>query len=346
MSERKRYALVGTGSRCRMFMDAIMGEYAEYGELVGLCDSSRVRMKYWTDYLAKTYGRRSMPAFPAEEFDALIGHTKPDTVIVTSVDCTHDHYIVRAMELGCDVITEKPMTTDAEKAKRIVDTVERTGRDLCVTFNYRYRPDATVMREVIQSGAIGTPTSVSLQWYLDTSHGADYFRRWHREKDKSGGLQVHKASHHFDLINFWINDWPESVYAQGGLKFYGRENARARGKTYDYDRYTGVPQAKDDPFALTLDGTFFGTELKGLYLDAEAETGYLRDRNVFGDNITAEDTLAVTARYRGGAVLSYSLLAYCPWEGERADRQRDRGADRAIRTRQGPHHPWPERRRA
>ena len=58
--------------------------------------------------------------------------------------------------------------------------------------------------------------------------------------------------------------------------------------------------------------------LKGLYLDAEQETGYLRDRNVFGDNITIEDTMGVLAKYRSGAILSYSLIAYCPWEGERA----------------------------
>ncbi|MEZ6191829.1 MAG: Gfo/Idh/MocA family oxidoreductase [Phycisphaerales bacterium] len=318
MSERKSYAVVGTGSRCRMFLDAIFGAYAPHARFVGMCDTSRVRMQYWADYLAGAYGFRDAPMFHAGEFDAMLERTRPDTVIVASMDCTHDDYIVRALEHGCDVVTEKPMTTDAEKARRILDAVERTGRDLCVTFNYRYRPDATVVREVIQSGAIGRPVSVNLQWYLDTSHGADYFRRWHREKDKSGGLIIHKASHHFDLVNFWIDDWPETVMAMGDLKFYGRENARQRGKTYDYDRYTGVPQAKSDPFALMLDGNGSDASLKGLYLDAEAETGYLRDRNVFGDNITIEDTMGVLARYRKGAVLNYSLLAYCPWEGERA----------------------------
>ena len=318
MSERKRYAIVGTGARCRMFIDAIKDEYAQYSELVGLCDNCSVRAKYWVDYLKKTYKCNSVPAFMADSFDAMIDQTKPDVVIVTSMDCTHHQYIVRAMELGCDVITEKPMTTDADKANQIIDAINRTGKELRVTFNYRYRPDATVMREVVQSGAIGTPTSVNFQWYLDTSHGADYFRRWHREKDKSGGMLIHKSSHHFDLVNFWINDWAETVYAQGDLKFYGKENAKARGKTYDYDRYTGYPQAKDDPFALTLDSTFFGAELKGLYMDAEAESGYIRDRNVFGEPITIEDTMAVLATYRSGVFLNYSLITYCPWEGERA----------------------------
>ena len=59
------------------------------------------------------------------------------------------------------------------------------------------------------------------EWLLDTAHGADYFRRWHRLKDVSGGLLVHKSTHHFDLVNWWLADVPTRVYASGGLKFYG-----------------------------------------------------------------------------------------------------------------------------
>ena len=51
------------------------------------------------------------------------------------------------------------------------------------------------------SGVIGNVVSVDFHWLLDTRHGADYFRRWHRNKRNSGGLLVHKATHHFDLVN-------------------------------------------------------------------------------------------------------------------------------------------------
>src|SRR5690606_317861 len=67
-------------------------------------------------------------------------------------------------------------------------------------------------------------------------------------------------------------------------------------------------------FALSLDDT---AVFKGLYRSAEAETGYLRDRNVFGEPITIEDTMNVTVRYQNGVLLSYCLIAYCPWEGLR-----------------------------
>jgi hypothetical protein len=96
--------------------------------------------------------------------------------------------------------------------------------------------------------------------------------------------------------------------------FYGKANAEARGESYPYPRYTGHPEAENDPFALDLSAD---PNLRGLYLDAEEDSGYVRDRNVFGEPITIEDTHSVTARYRDGTLLSYSLVAYSPWEGLR-----------------------------
>ncbi len=309
---RKRYALVGTGGRAGMFVRAITETYPAHCELVGLCDLSQIRMDWYNTTLGQTLGLAPIPTYSAADFDRMIAETQPETVIVTTMDATHHHYIVRAMELGCDVISEKPMTTDAEKACAIFDAIERTGRALRITFNYRYAPAFTKFRELVMQDTIGRPLHVDFSWVLDTHHGADYFRRWHREKHNSGGLLVHKATHHFDLVNWWIDSYPKEVFALGDLLFYGKENAEARGETYPYKRYTGEPAAQDDPFALFLDKN---DALRGLYLEAEKDSGYLRDRNVFDEPITIEDTMCVTARYRNGALLSYSLVAYSPWEG-------------------------------
>jgi predicted dehydrogenase len=267
-------------------------------------------------------GHPAVPTFLATDFDKMIAKTKPDTVIVTTMDASHHEYIIRAMELGCDAISEKPMTTDEVKAKAIFDAIERTGKSLRVSFNYRYAPAYTKLREVLMDGSIGRPLSVNFMWLLDTSHGADYFRRWHREKHNSGGLFVHKATHHFDLINWWIASYPKEVFAMGDLLFYGKANAEARGESYSYKRYTAVKDAVKDPFALFLDKN---AAMKGLYLDAEAETGYLRDRNVFDEPITIEDTMNVTARYKNGALLSYNLVAFSPWEGMKVAITGDKG---------------------
>lgn len=314
MSQRKRYALVGTGSRAGMFVDAIIRTYSEVAELVAFCDLSQVRMDWYNEQLATQAGLTPVPTYLDHDFDRMIADTKPDTVIVTTIDATHHIYIIRAMELGCDVISEKPMTTDLDKMKAIYDAIDRTGKSLRVTFNYRYAPAYTRFRELVMDGIVGRPLAVDFSWILDTSHGADYFRRWHREKQNSGGLLVHKATHHFDLVNWWIDSYPKQVIAIADLLFYGKENAQARGESYNYKRYTGVPEAENDPFALFLNEK---AVYRGLYMNAEQETGYLRDRNVFGEPVTIEDTMSVSVRYQNGVLLSYCLIAYAPWEGLR-----------------------------
>lgn len=314
MSTRKRYAQVGIGGRARFYYEAIVNEYRQTSELVGFCDINKTRMDYANKVLSENYGLNPIPTYGIDEFDAMIKKEKPDCVIVTSMDRTHHKYIIRAMEMGCDVITEKPMTIDEEKAQAIIDTIEATGKNLRVTFNYRYAPHNTKIRELIMDGVIGDVFSVHFEWLLNIYHGADYFRRWHRDKRNSGGLLVHKSTHHFDLVNFWLGTRPKTVFAMGDLMFYGRENAEKRGVTQFYTRAYGSEAAKNDPFALHMENNEC---LKAMYLDAEKDDGYVRDQSVFGDGINIEDTMGVIVRYENKALLTYSLNAYMPWEGFR-----------------------------
>ncbi|MDC7241361.1 MAG: Gfo/Idh/MocA family oxidoreductase, partial [Spirochaetales bacterium] len=219
----KRYAQVGTGGRARMFYEAVATTYKDSSLLVAFCDQSQTRMDYSNTILKEECGAQAVPTYLSQDFEKMIETEKPDTIIVSTVDRTHDDYIVRAMEAGCDVITEKPITIDTDKAQRIIDAQKKTGRSVRVTFNYRYAPHHTKVRELIAEGAIGDVFSVHFEWLLNTTHGADYYRRWHRNKINSGGLLVHKSTHHFDLVNFWLNTQPDSVFAKGKLNFYGRE---------------------------------------------------------------------------------------------------------------------------
>jgi predicted dehydrogenase len=276
-----------------------------------MCDLSPARMAYHNGKLTKA-GLTPVPMFPADRFDEMVRQARPDKVIVTCRDCFHDAYIVRAMELGCDVITEKPMTTDDAKCRRILETVERTGRKLTVTFNYRYSPKRAKVKELLAGGVIGEIRSVDFEWLLDTSHGADYFRRWHREKVNSGGLMVHKATHHFDLVNWWIDSSPQQVFAAGRLCYYGDQ--AGNGPAGRSDRCHTCPPGVECKFPLKLAES---EGLKALYLDAEPDNGYIRDQCVFGSGITIEDSMSVSVRYDSGTLMSYSLTAFTPWEGSR-----------------------------
>jgi len=242
----------------------------------------------------------------------MIAETKPDTVIVTCQDSFHDTYICRAMELGCDVITEKPMTIDAERAQRILDTQKRTGRKVRVTFNYRYSPPRTQVKDLLMSGVIGDILSVDFQWMLDTYHGADYFRRWHRNKQNSGGLLVHKSTHHFDLVNWWLSAMPKEVVATGHRRFATPETAKRLGLSQAGPRCTGCADRQACPFYLDLAAN---EELNALYLLQESHDGYHRDQCIFSPDIDIEDSMQALVNYDNGVTLKYSLNTFCSWEG-------------------------------
>ena len=310
--EKRRYAQVGVGGRARLFYEAVAKTYSSTSEMVAFCDVNQTRMDYANSIL-EAAGVEKVPTYKHYEFDKMIEEIKPDCVIVTSVDRTHDQYIIRAMELGCDVITEKPMTIDEKRAQAIIDAQKRTGRDVRVSFNYRYAPANTKVRELLMDDVIGDVFSVHFEWFLNTKHGADYYRRWHRNKENSGGLLVHKSTHHFDLVNFWLGTQPDIVYAMGDLNFYGRTNAEKRGVKDFYYRCYGNESAKKDPFYLNIaEG-----RLKKLYLDAEHEDGYIRDKSVFSEEISIEDTMGVMVRYKNNAIMTYALNSYSPKEGFR-----------------------------
>lgn len=297
-----------------MFIDPIVDTWRQDCELVGLCDTSATRRRWHRDRLVQAYGTAPVPDY--EDFDRMLAEQRPDVVIVCVPDCLHHEFIVRGLESGAEIISEKPLTTDAEKYGIIADAVRRTGLRVRTTFNYRWGLGATLVRQLVAAGEIGTVKHVDFEYMLNTAHGGDYFRRWHSEKEISGGLLVHKATHHFDLINWWIDAIPELVFAVGDLVFYGRDNAVARGQEAltRYPRYTGIPESEGDPFRMNLEGD---PTLRGLYREAEADSGYIRDRNVFREGIDIEDSVSATIRYRTGVMASYSLNAYCPSEGFR-----------------------------
>jgi predicted dehydrogenase len=302
VAKKTKLAIVGTGSRALgMWSKDVLQYYTDQIEFVGLCDINPGRLAYF-----KTASGLNCPVFT--DFEKMMKEVKPDTLIVTTVDATHHEFIIRGMELGANVITEKPMTTDEDKCEAILQAEKKTGKKVIVTFNYRYSPHRAKMYELLRSGAIGELTSVDFHWYLDTRHGADYFRRWHRLKEKSGSLWVHKATHHFDLLNWWIESDPTEVYASGALEFYGKNNS------FRHTHCRPCPHKNNCKFYFDI------TKRKSymeLYVNHEHHDGYLRDGCVWKKDIDIYDKMAATIKYANGVQVSYSLTTYSPYEGYR-----------------------------
>jgi predicted dehydrogenase len=321
VSNKQRYVVAGTGHRVQMYLDAMSGDHREDAELVALLDPNPGRLAVHANWLSGAgLDVSGVTTGHPDLLEQVIKENRADRVIITSPDFTHAGLIARALDAGADVVVEKPLTINPESTRQIAEAVERTGRQVVVTHNYRYSPRNSGLKELIKNGSIGTPLSVTFEWVLDTAHGADYFRRWHRDKANSGGLLIHKASHHFDLINWLLADTPSVVYARGGVRFYGAENAAARGMPARAER--GTHDGPRTPWELDLRRD---PRLKALYLDNESYDGYQRDQDVFGPGVTTEDNLAVIVDYARGATLSYALNAHAPWEGYRIAVNGDEG---------------------
>ncbi|MGV2126475.1 Gfo/Idh/MocA family protein [Agrobacterium vitis] len=321
---KRRFALVGAGHRgTTMWGRDIVERWGDQVELVAICDLNGLRAEQSQAHIGS-----SVPIYL--DFDQMLAVEKPDLVIVCTRDSTHDELIVKAMEAGADVISEKPMTTTAAKIKRILHAERRTGRRLDVSFNYRFAPTAARIKEFLNSGVIGDVTSVDFHWYLNTSHGADYFRRWHAYTENSGSLFVHKATHHFDLLNWYLDSDPDLVSAFADLKHYGR-NGPFRG-----ERCRTCPHAQqcDHYFDMRKEPL-----LEALYEAPSKQDGYVRDACVYREDIDIPDTMVTNIRYKNGVHVSYSLNTYMPIEGHHIAFNGHKGR---IELRQYEKQPWTE----
>jgi predicted dehydrogenase len=300
LGAKKRIALVGTGIRgISSWGKPVQEKFKASIEFVALCDINPGRVAY-----AKKVIGVNCPTFT--DFDEMLSKTRPELVVVTTVDATHDIFIIKALEFGCDVVTEKPMTTDEIKCQAILDAERKTGKKVIVAFNYRHGTHFTAIKEILSKTRIGKITSVDFHWYLNTFHGASYFNRWHGEMKYSGSLLVHKSTHHFDLLNWWLNSDPVEVFAYGSLDHYGKNNS-FRGTNCRSCEHKKTCKFYYD---IAKDG-----DNMNLYAANEKYDGYIRDKCLWRTDIDIFDKMAVQIKYANNVQVSYSLTTYSPFEG-------------------------------
>ncbi|HRE52355.1 MAG TPA: Gfo/Idh/MocA family oxidoreductase [Flavitalea sp.] len=302
MDRKLRLVLVGTGSRGISFWGKrLIEQYPDLLEFVGLCDINPGRLKF-----AKQYMGVDCPVFT--DFDQMLSKVRADLVVVTTKDSVHHTYIIKALEAGCDVLTEKPLTTDAKKAQAIRNAERKSNKNIIVGFNYRWSPYMTKIKELLQRNIVGEITSVDFNWYLNVHHGASYFRRWHGMKDGGGSLWVHKATHHFDLLNWWLDADPLEVFAYGALEHYG-SNGPFRGATC-----RTCDHKKSCRYYWDITGN---QHYMDLYVANEKYDGYYRDGCVFRNEIDIYDKMSAQIKYANNVIANYSLTTYSPFEGWR-----------------------------
>lgn len=319
--EKKRYVVCGVSTRAiHTYIKNMVYNFKQTTELVGMLDIDPLRFSVCREINPEMPA--NIPCYKPEEFNKMIDETKPDAVIVTSMDCTHAQYIIGALERDLNVITEKPMCTNIEDCQKILEAEKRSKGKVICTFNYRYSPGHRLIKEMVMEGKVGRVTHVDLTWYIDIRHGSSYFNRWNRQRKNSGSLSIHKSTHHFDLVNWWLNDTPCDVHAYGALNYYGpngplnpsKKEGRICSKCDErmdcryYSRWASrnsVVEIKDDHLG--------GFDCK----NGSLFTNYNPDMCIFDSEIDIYDTYVVNVRYKSGALLNYSANFSTPYEGYR-----------------------------
>ena len=299
---RRRVALVGTGVRGTSFwLRDVVQKEGDVVEFVGLCDNNPGRLEYALGLLPEP-----CPTFA--RCDEMLDAVDADILIVATVDSTHDEFIIQGLDRGLLVVAEKPMTTDEVKCQAIIDAASASSGGLVVGLNYRYGMIFARLKELLVEGRIGRVTSIDFNWYLNVHHGASYFRRWHGLREQGGTLLVHKAAHHFDLLNWWIESDPVEVHAYGALENYGKNNS------FRSERCMGCPHGRNCDFYWDIKSN---PEMMALYVANEHHDGYIRDSCLWREEIDIYDKMALVIKYANDVQVSYSLTTYSPFEGFR-----------------------------
>ncbi len=185
-SQVKKYVLVGCGFRgVTSYAIPLINNYKDCAKLCGVYDINHKRAE-----LVSKYAKTDVPVF--DDFDKMLKEVNPDTVIVVSKDCSHDEYIISALKYGCDVISEKPLTTTFEKALSIKKAKDETNKDVRVTFNLRFHPFFKWVKEIVSSGVI--TIHLKLNGYAP-KYSLEYLKNMRTEEKQ-------KASHSKnDLLN-------------------------------------------------------------------------------------------------------------------------------------------------
>ena len=253
-----RYGIIGTG---------MMG--CEHIRNLALLPGVRVTAIADPDEQSRAWGRMAVGRDVAVYDDprALLREADVDAVVVATPNYTHFDVLQAIFETRKHVLVEKPLCTEIEDVKRVVDAAARHPGLVWVGMEYRYmRPVARLVEEV-HGGAIGKPWMLAIR-----EHRFPFLKKvgdWNRFSRNTGGTLVEKCCHFFDLMNLILRQRPLRVYASGGCDVNHQD-----------ERYAGEkPDILDNAFAI---------------VDFANGARALLDLCMFAENSTNEMEIAAT----------------------------------------------------
>lgn len=252
MKKQFTVAILGCGSRGATYTKHMLKTPEQY-RVVALCDPDPAQI----EKMHRLYGL----ADAGEFFDdkQFLTERHADLLVVSSPDREHVWQAVRGMELGYDLLLEKPISDDRGELTLLLETQKRTGRRVIVCHELRYGKGYLKCKEILDTGRLGT------LYAIDASERVAYWH-WTQAYVKGVGASIElgypailaKCSHDLDLIQSYAKSECVSVSSVGDLRFFKKENAPAGAA----DRCVHCPRIETCPYSA-----------KRIYIDGWHEAG-------------------------------------------------------------------------
>ena len=212
--------VLGASGRGKLYGDYSL-EHPDDLKITGIAEPVELRRDMYGDKYHVPVGNR------VSTWEELLNRPKfADAVIIATPDHLHYAPCMKALDLGYDILLEKPIAQTEEECRKLVAYAKERGRIVCLTHVLRYSPYFLMLKEIIRSGTIGDLVSIQHFEPVDHVHMShSYVRGSWRDSERSTPLVLAKSSHDLDILYWMIGKPCKKVAAFGKLTHFVEKNA-------------------------------------------------------------------------------------------------------------------------
>ena len=220
MDKKFTVSILGCGSRGHYTYGRCMTEnFGDKFEIACVCDIDPVKI----DLAQKAWGIPNEACYlDADEF---LKEKRSDALVIATQDRDHVKMCIRALELGYDILLEKPISPVEDELYELLEAYNKYGKKVIVCHVLRYAPAFLKIKELLDSGEIGK--IVCIDWIEQVTywHQAHSFVRgkW-RNDEETSPMIMQKCCHDLDLLQYYANSKCKTVYSMGDLSFFNQAN--------------------------------------------------------------------------------------------------------------------------
>ena len=212
-------SILGVGARGGEAYGRYIHESKDRFKIVSLCDPNEFRLKKYGDTFEVEESQRFLTE---EEFFA---KKRSDVLVIATMDRMHVRQAMVALDLGYDLVLEKPISDNVEELRMLVEKAREKQRMVMVCHVLRYTSMIRKIKKLLDDGAIGRLITMDQTENVGFWHQAHSFVRgnW-RNREETTPMIMAKCCHDLDLIQYFIGDRCRSVASMGSLSYFKCEN--------------------------------------------------------------------------------------------------------------------------